>query len=357
MLLQSIVNSPMLKISTLFCCALFMAVGVVYAQKPVPKFSADVTVGCAPLIVSFSDESEGAISLEWDINNDGIYDYFDDYFPVHTYTAPGYYSVKLRATSIDQIDSLVKLRYIRVTTPVLMNLNNSYSVCAGDSVLIKGTVTGGVRPYKYFWEAIDFPFVSTDSTPRFSPDTTRMWRVTVTDSVGCSVERNFQIVVLPTPEKPVIHVEQKTMTANGSGAAIYNWYKNGVLIPGATTKSFTITGGEPSDKFKVVAIGNSGCKSQSDEITPGIASVMALQPDGWAIYPNPMNDALTVRCLEAGVQAEIHISNALGIDVAVGTVGESSDRRIFDLHHLPQGVYMVCIMEANRKQVYKIVKE
>ena len=63
---------------------------------PVAEFSADVVVGTAPLAVSFSDQSTGAVEgWDWDFG-DGASRSVQS--PGHTYSVPGTYSVTLKVT-------------------------------------------------------------------------------------------------------------------------------------------------------------------------------------------------------------------------------------------------------------------
>jgi len=76
------------------------------------NFSTNVTGGYAPLSVQFNDISENATSWSWDFDNNGIVDSTDKN-PVHTYDAPGTYTVNLTASNENGTDS--KLATINVS--------------------------------------------------------------------------------------------------------------------------------------------------------------------------------------------------------------------------------------------------
>jgi PKD repeat protein len=79
-------------------------------------FSADVTMGVAPLTVTFQDMSTfEPSSWEWDFDNDGVVDDVSQN-PEFTFTEPGDYSVSLRASKGFSTDKTVKTSYITVTT-------------------------------------------------------------------------------------------------------------------------------------------------------------------------------------------------------------------------------------------------
>lgn len=82
---------------------------------PVPDFTASVTSGAAPLSVTFTNTTTGyVISRAWDFNGDGVWEDFTE-SPVHIYTVPGIYTVKLSAINPGGIASMLKTAYITVT--------------------------------------------------------------------------------------------------------------------------------------------------------------------------------------------------------------------------------------------------
>ncbi len=83
--------------------------------SPVAQFTANVTLGDAPLPVQFTDLSAGS-PFEWGWNfGDGGTSFLQN--PVHTYTTPGTYTVSLSIRSVSGTDSEIKTNFIRVTTP------------------------------------------------------------------------------------------------------------------------------------------------------------------------------------------------------------------------------------------------
>lgn len=78
------------------------------------EFSADITEGDAPLTVQFTDLSTGdPSSWEWDFENDGTIDSYDQN-PEHTYSLAGFYSVKLTIFDSKASDTELKTDYITV---------------------------------------------------------------------------------------------------------------------------------------------------------------------------------------------------------------------------------------------------
>ena len=87
-------------------------------------FMADTTYGIVPFEVQFTDLTSGAPTFwEWDFDNDGINDSYDQN-PVFEYTEFGNYTVKLVAGNSTASDTIVKIGYITADTTV--NIKNNY---------------------------------------------------------------------------------------------------------------------------------------------------------------------------------------------------------------------------------------
>jgi hypothetical protein len=85
------------------------------ATAPTADFTADVTLGDAPLTVQFTDAStgDGITDWAWDFDNDGTVD-SNDQNPACTYDAAGTYTVSLTVTNEAGSDDEVKEEYICV---------------------------------------------------------------------------------------------------------------------------------------------------------------------------------------------------------------------------------------------------
>ncbi|WP_292489688.1 PKD domain-containing protein [Methanoculleus sp. 10] len=87
----------------------------VMAPPPVANFSADVTVGPAPLAVRFTDASTGEITVwSWSFGDGNT---STEQNPVHTYGAPGNYTVNLTVSTGTGSAMLSRPGYITVTAP------------------------------------------------------------------------------------------------------------------------------------------------------------------------------------------------------------------------------------------------
>lgn len=105
-------------------------------NSPTANFSVLPLSGCAPLTVAFTDlTTNSPTSWSWDIDNNGTVDYITQN-PVHTYSAPGTYTVKLTATNITSNDVEIKNNYITVNPFVTSaNITGNDPVCSNQAGL------------------------------------------------------------------------------------------------------------------------------------------------------------------------------------------------------------------------------
>ena len=83
---------------------------------PVADFTASITSGNTPLVVSFTDQTTNSpTSWSWDFNNDGIIDSTEQN-PEYTYDNAGVYSVLLIVSNAHGTDSIHKQAYVTVIT-------------------------------------------------------------------------------------------------------------------------------------------------------------------------------------------------------------------------------------------------
>jgi len=81
-------------------------------QNPVAAFTPDVTAGCAPLSVTFTNQSQNAGAFTWNFGDGGK---STDANPVHTYNTTGTYTISLAVSAMNKcFDTLVKTNMIQV---------------------------------------------------------------------------------------------------------------------------------------------------------------------------------------------------------------------------------------------------
>jgi len=158
---------------------------------PIAAFSATPTLGCSPLQVQFTDLSQNnPTSYAWDIDNNGTTDYTTQN-PLHIYSIPGTYSVKLTVTSGSGTNSATMTNMITVNQSPTAIGRGTFSACQGLQQVLGPTIapTGGLPPYTYSWSPSTGLSNAFTLNPTLQIDFTnqRIYALTITDQRGCSI--------------------------------------------------------------------------------------------------------------------------------------------------------------------------
>ncbi|RCW30222.1 PKD domain-containing protein, partial [Marinilabilia salmonicolor] len=169
--------------------------------------------------------------------------------------------------------------------PVIDNISNNGPICAGSTLDLSVTVSGGTAPYTYSWSGPD-GFSSTAQNPSIANATTANagdYDVVVTDANGCnSVTSSTTVVVndLPIvnfPDASTCDGQDVTLTATPSGGGgnyvNYIWYNGGSTeIQSGTSDQLTLTGTDVElanngATYSATVEDNNGCISAVDDMT------------------------------------------------------------------------------------------
>jgi len=143
--------------------ALIMIAGTATAAAPVASFTSDVTLGNAPLLVSFEDTSTGDPTLwEWSFG-DGTANSTNQHPPAHTYTTPGIYTVILNATNGDGTSYATGTITVRSAAPIA-SFTADYTLGVAPLV-VSFADTSGNTPTAWNWRFGDGKANSTNKNP------------------------------------------------------------------------------------------------------------------------------------------------------------------------------------------------
>jgi hypothetical protein len=175
-----------------------------------------------------------------------------------TSASAGSYSVYLNVT--DGVGVKAKSNVATITVnpaPAISVLPTSAVMDVGQSRQFNSTVTGGTSPFSYQWYLNGTAASgATSSTWIYVPSSPGSYSiyVNVTDNVGFTAKSNTATVTVNpalsinvSPMTVVLFVDQSQLfTATVSGGTpsySYQWYRNGTLISGATSSTWTLTTG------------------------------------------------------------------------------------------------------------------
>lgn len=166
-------------------------------------FSANVTSGCGPLIVTFQNLSTGSnLSYQWNLGN-GNTSVSEN--PSASYINPGTYTVTLTTTGTGGSDTETKTAYITVFTPPTLDISPSQTIgCYPFDVDFTDLSTSGDSPIaSWSWDFGDGG-TSTDQNPTHTYATPGTFDITllVTDANGCDANQSFQDLVESNNNRP-----------------------------------------------------------------------------------------------------------------------------------------------------------
>src|SRR6476620_2256321 len=207
------------------------------AQDPVANFTANNSSGCAPLRVTFTDQSTGnPTSWTWDFGNGQLSTVQN---PVVTYSQPGTYTVRLIVKNDSSIDDEIKTDYITVFAPPAASFAASLTTaCAPAAIQFTDHSTSppGSSVTSWQWDFGDGG-TSTQQNPSHTYTNTGFYSVTlqITNSNGCKrtasigryirivsgINVDFAFLQPPTCQSPfLINFQDQS---SGPGTLSYSW--------------------------------------------------------------------------------------------------------------------------------------
>lgn len=212
------------------------SISLAFAQNPVANFTADVTSGCAPLTVRFTDQSTGnPTAWNWEFSNGTLSSARN---PVITFSTPGTYSVRLVVQSPTGIGQIERIDYITVNpSPTANFVANLTLACLPATIRFTDQSTSGAGVItNWSWDFGDGN-VSFVQNPSHTYTSTGFYTVTlrVTSNTGCTAVRTRTSYIRvvgniaaefnftpPITCRPPYNVQFQNQS-NGPGTITYNW--------------------------------------------------------------------------------------------------------------------------------------
>jgi uncharacterized repeat protein (TIGR03803 family) len=155
------------------------------------------------------------------------------------------------------------------------------------------------------------------------------------------------------PTKPTITITNQntaTPTLTSSTATNNQWYRNDVIISGATNATFNVT--EPGI-YKVQVLGT-GCNSDFSDDVPLIVTGDLPTDTAIQLFPNPVADWLTVQLGDDQTVKTIRIVDMLGRPRTEQQVS-GTEARLF-VGSYPAGTYILSIKANHTNKVLRFIK-
>lgn len=317
-------------------------------QVPTAAFTVGKDTICQGGRFVFSDQSTGfPASWEWSFPG-GTPSSSTEQQPLVTYHIPGTYPARLKVKNAAGKDSVTMQQVVTVEPPPQVEASPSDStVCAGDSVLL--TASGGVEN---FWYNSRGALVYLGDTFLLQPQNEEELTVYGESRHGCLNATVTRLEILPTPPQPDISQHGLNLSTTASGNL--QWYRNSVVLAGATGNSYTATG---NGTYQVASIGGNGCRSFSEPIEVTGASVQQLPPQQLVVRPNPATEYVEFQLPQMnGIDFHLTMTDAGGKAVPVQPVQLGTNIQI-PIAHLPTGAYILSIVAADQAYQAQVIKQ
>lgn len=176
---------------------------------------------------------------------------------------------------------------------------------------------------------------------------TTLWTYTASGGVSHAYRYSACQVTNAAPAIPVVSAAGNVLTS--SAATTYQWYMNGVLIPGATAQSYTAT---QSGTYVVRVTDANGCWFSysllyDHTFITGISTFDLNHNVN--VFPNPSSGIVNIT---GDVLAQRNFSVEV-FDAAGRIVFTASNEKILDLSSLENGMYVLSVRTEDGKEILK----
>lgn len=256
-------------------------------------------------------------------------------------------------------------------TPTVFNVNVNPLPAAAGAVAGSNTVCAGAVDVTYTTAPINLATSYTWTLPTGATITqgagTRTIKVSFANNASSGIVKvsgtndcgsgasspNFNVTVNPLPVTPVVTVHHDTLVS--SALTGNQWYFNGAIIPGATSKTYVPT---QHGSYYVVVTANGCSSAQSNTIAFTDLQNGANSQSSVSVYPNPNSGRFSVDViLSKPAIVNISVHNSIG-SMVWKRDNVSIDNTLLvpvEISDLPAGVYVVSVRNNDLAISRKIV--
>jgi len=258
-------------------------------QPPVPNFTSNVTSGCAPLTVNYTNQTPGVVTNYFWTFPGGTPEFSTNPNPVVTYNTSGVYNVSLEATNLGGSATIIKAGYIVVSGGPTANFSTVVNNLNVQTTNLSANATN------YVWNFGDGTPNSTATSPAhvYAQPGTYTIRLTATNPCGQSVKEISVIVTAPISAAfsatPLQGCAPLTVTFNNESTGnvtSWMWTFEGGTPATSTDQNPTVTYLEPG-AYNVSLTVSNGSFQNSTQLTDYIvvngapaATFTSLNPPG-----------------------------------------------------------------------------
>jgi hypothetical protein len=237
------------------------------------------------------------------------------------------------------------MRKVKVNPTPAVSLLGNNDFCTGDSsILTTNNITGAI----YQWTKDNLQ-ISGATNNSLVVKSTGVYNVRV--SLGtCSKKSNSVIVTEKSlPAIPLISRNVNLLTSTFENS--YQWYKDGILLPGETQQTYTVTA---DGNYAVEVKAANGCKNISAETSILYNGInLSGSVNIITAFPNPVNNELNLHFSESNLY-QIEVLDASGRILKSGNIDGS--KYIMDFSDFESGIYFIKVSTGGANKIIRIMK-
>jgi GEVED domain/Secretion system C-terminal sorting domain len=234
---------------------------------------------------------------------------------------------------------------ITVNTLPTVNAGSDIVLCQGTATTLAGTSNGNM-----VWSN------GVLNNLPFTPSVSRVYTLTATSAENCVNTDVLNITVNDLPNVIIstsntLLCDGQTATLSAVGADSYTWNN------GATTQTIAVTP-STTTTYTVTGLDVHQCSSTTsfNQIVNACAALADLgDSQNTKVYPNPVNNTFCVEFNNVQDQTRIEVVTVLGEIAAVLTTVNNLNS--FNATNWATGIYFVKVIQLNKEEIFKLVKE
>jgi gliding motility-associated-like protein len=230
--------------------------------KPTASFTGDTLI-CPYGTANFQNNSVGAVGYSWSFGDGATSTQAN---PSHSYTAVGYYPVKLIATSAEGCTDTITHNVHVVTLHISFSLSDTFSSCPPLSVSVTGTSPASLVSYNWTFGNGNQSVNATPSVLYTYPGNYTV-KLVATNNIGCTDSATIQVTILgPTGTLaygPAGGCTPLTVSfsSNNQNTTSISWdMNNGYTQTTSGVSNFTYTYTQTGKYVPVIILSNGSCQ-------------------------------------------------------------------------------------------------